>query len=153
MRSPWPRAATRRKMRAPWLSFAKRLAVAVKRCVSRCGNFRHRGGSYSTIAKRETLPGVASRSRRIPFFPPSERNSVPLLYICYCACHADSKIISFVPADLEDPIAAATACDSCRDAHCLALLPTRLANDPEPERREKFEWVDPPPSDSGEGPE
>ena len=66
--------------------------------------------------------------------------------MCFCACHwdRDKSLITFDGADVSDPVAAAVACDSCRDSHCLALVSMRLANDPEPERREKFEWVDPP---------
>lgn len=37
---------------------------------------------------------------------------------CHCACHAESRVLAlFVPADVNDPIEAAVACDSCRDDH------------------------------------
>lgn len=76
--------------------------------------------------------------------------------MCACGCHSYSTITEFQAVDVSDPVDAALACDSCRDSHCLALLLRRLANDPEPEKREKFEWTDPPapsPDATGEGSE
>jgi hypothetical protein len=78
---------------------------------------------------------------------------VVLHIMCFCACHWDREqsLVSFSGADVTEPVEAAVACESCRDSHCLALLPMRLANDPEPEVREKVDWVDPaqPPGDDG----
>lgn len=75
-----------------------------------------------------------------------------LLQLCWCRCHVESKYLSFIPADVEDPVAAAVACDLCRDQHCPALRSQRLANDAEPVSRDTSAWVDPQP-DQGEGAE
>jgi hypothetical protein len=70
---------------------------------------------------------------------------------CFCRCHVESRFTSFIPADVEDALAAAIACDLCRDKHCPALLSQRLANEAEPVPREKGAWVDH--IDNGEGAE
>lgn len=46
---------------------------------------------------------------------------------CLCLCHAapDERFRSD-GADVYDAIAAATACDTCRHVHCLAMLATDL---------------------------
>lgn len=131
-----------RPTRARWLNFWRRLVAVNEWFVAHCGRSTPKDVCACITSNAKTLRADRARSRPTPSRPRSGKSSVPLLYMCFCACHADSKIVSFIPADLEDAIAAATACDSCRDSHCLALLPTRLANDPEPEKREKFEWVD-----------
>jgi len=69
--------------------------------------------------------------------------------LCHCACHRQSSIAGFAPADVSDPVDAAIACDSCRDAHCPALLLKRLPNDPEPHAAEFCAWVDPLPDSTG----
>lgn len=92
------------------------------------------------------------------------------LPLCRCLCHWDRDVplLSYhgvnVDLDVERTggVETVTACQSCIDAHCSALLLTRLANDPAPERRERTPWIDElapkqdPPSaqaDGGEGPE
>jgi hypothetical protein len=74
-------------------------------------------------------------------------------FSCHCACHWDrtKPLISYHGVDVSEPVEAATACSTCQHSHCMALLPTRLANDPEPERREKFEWTDLPPTQADGG--
>lgn len=73
---------------------------------------------------------------------------------CPCACHAHSGILAFEPVDVSDPVHAALACNSCRDAHCPALLSRGLANAPERPCPEMAVWIDPPISDAtGEGSE
>lgn len=69
---------------------------------------------------------------------------------CLCLCHwdRDTPLITYhgvnIPLDVERTggIETVTACQSCIDGHCSALLLTRLANDPAPERREKMPWID-----------
>lgn len=68
--------------------------------------------------------------------------------LCHCGCHSGASILAFHGVDVTDPIEAATACDSCRDSHCPALL-----DHPEPPPvREMAVWVDPP-IDQGDGAE
>ena len=69
---------------------------------------------------------------------------------CLCLCHKnrDSPLLSYhvvnVDLDVERTgcVETITACQSNNDTHCSALLLTRLANDPAPERREKMPWID-----------
>jgi hypothetical protein len=50
---------------------------------------------------------------------------------CHCACHVEETFVGFMGASVEDPIHAASACDSCLGSHTPALLSVKLANAPE----------------------
>lgn len=66
--------------------------------------------------------------------------------VCKCQCHRQSilEVLNFVGVSVENDIEAVTACKSCENAHCPALLHTRLLTDPEPPTRDIALWVDPP---------
>jgi hypothetical protein len=61
---------------------------------------------------------------------------------CLCQCHIGSRGDRWRAdgVDLRDVLEAAVSCDTCRPAHSLALLSTRLANAPAP--RIKGVYVD-----------
>lgn len=62
---------------------------------------------------------------------------------CWCACHHGS-VVDLSP-DLRDPIAAVTACRTCLNSHCIALI-SEWPIIPEPNPlvlNPLVEWVDP----------